>query len=464
MNSSMFISLEIVEAQNLKAGDIGGSSDPYVILKTGKGVINGLKTPVMKNTLNPVWNYQGTVNVNYNFSFLRFEIYDYDAMSKDDLLGTCTVKSNVFNDGVPYDSWESIIGENGKEYGLLHLRMEPHNLCNFCDANQAFSIGNCAASASSCCLTPFNSDQISSDFYSQGKLTVGLGWDFTDGHSIDLDASVLCFDKHLSSVDSIYYLHRINSNSSIVHSGDNRSGDKEGDDESIVIDLDKVPKKISVLACIVTSYNPTVSLKNVDCAYVRLFNQTTTLCSYTMSNMIDDVGLFFCYFIRQPNKIWLFQTLGVPLSNSIPTKNEIDCTFHLKQSQLYQTFYPNITVFLHIEIVEARNLKSADLNGFSDPYVIIKGTKTKTNIVKKTLNPTWNFSTELPISSFEKLTFQIYDWDRFSTDDLIGEVSLDYFGYRQAIDSWFPVFLKKHKVKTQYGELHLRLNPTIYPQ
>jgi len=136
----MYIDLVIVEARNIKAADINGFSDPYVLLKKVKGVLSEAKTPTINKTLNPVWNYKATVKVDYNLHALIFELYDHDAVTKDDHLGSVLIKSSVFNDGIIVDTWEDIIGKDGKVYGQLHLQMEPHNLCTFCESNQTFSI------------------------------------------------------------------------------------------------------------------------------------------------------------------------------------------------------------------------------------------------------------------------------------------------------------------------------------
>jgi len=81
---------------------------------------------------------------------------------------------------------------------------------------------------------------------------------------------------------------------------------------------------------------------------------------------------------------------------------------------------------LIIKIVQAKDLKSADSNGFSDPYVVIKkGSQTKkTKIVKRNLNPAWNEQFTFDGAS-GVLEFQCMDWDRWGSHDALGTVSLD---------------------------------------
>ena len=97
-----------------------------------------------------------------------------------------------------------------------------------------------------------------------GELTqvkLGLGWDVfqgpqekkggflgklfgggSGGDSIDLDASCIMFDANKQAVDAIWFSQLKSKDGSIVHTGDNRTGDGDGDDEVINVDLSKVPE------------------------------------------------------------------------------------------------------------------------------------------------------------------------------------------------------------------------------
>ena len=72
-------------------------------------------------------------------------------------------------------------------------------------------------------------------------LTFGLGWDITGGKAIDLDASVIMMTEGLQCVDVVYYSHLKSNDGSIKHTGDNLTGDGDGDDEQIVMQLAQVP-------------------------------------------------------------------------------------------------------------------------------------------------------------------------------------------------------------------------------
>ena len=77
------------------------------------------------------------------------------------------------------------------------------------------------------------------------KIVVGLGWDArsTDGAEFDLDASVFLLKadgKARSEADFIFYNNPKSAEGAVVHSGDNRTGAGEGDDEQVLVDLAKV--------------------------------------------------------------------------------------------------------------------------------------------------------------------------------------------------------------------------------
>lgn len=103
------------------------------------------------------------------------------------------------------------------------------------------------------------------------QINIGLGWDITNGKSFDVDAFVLLFDNENEYLGKIYFGNL--KQYGIVHCGDNLTGVGEGDDEVIIVDLQKLdPKvsKISVFANIFWSHKNTFA--DIDNAFIRLVN------------------------------------------------------------------------------------------------------------------------------------------------------------------------------------------------
>ena len=135
--------------------------------------------------------------------------------------------------------------------------------------------------------------------------------------------------------------------------------------------------------------------------------------------------------------------------------------------------------------IEAKDLFASDSNGFSDPYfkiphrqngvVDIPGKKNRSQTIKKNLNPVWNhnFDVEFNPQIVTKLNIEVYDYDTFGKDDLIGSATIDLnwmlSGGQDNFDGWIPLYVmikdKKTKVaqNTQKGSVHVKLQVKYRP-
>ncbi|MDR1451184.1 MAG: TerD family protein [Helicobacteraceae bacterium] len=112
------------------------------------------------------------------------------------------------------------------------------------------------------------------------RILVGLGWDArsTDGEDFDLDASAFLLSKDgkaRSDDDFIFYNQLKSPCGSVEHTGDNRTGAGEGDDEAIKIDLGRVPAKIEKIAIVATIHEAEARRQNfgqVGDAFMRIVN------------------------------------------------------------------------------------------------------------------------------------------------------------------------------------------------
>lgn len=152
------------------------------------------------------------------------------------------------------------------------------------------------------------------------KMLVGLGWNLraTDGDAFDLDGSVFLLGasgKVRSDADFVFYNQNKSSDGSVVHSGDNRTGEGEGDDESITVELDKVPADVEKIAVCVTIHDGEAKRQNfgmVANAYVRCVDATTNaeVARYDLSEDASvETAMIFGEIYRH-NGEWKFKAVG----------------------------------------------------------------------------------------------------------------------------------------------------------
>lgn len=151
-------------------------------------------------------------------------------------------------------------------------------------------------------------------------IIVGLGWDarVTDGSGFDLDASAfLCNEggKIRSDADFIFYNNKTSSDGSVVHQGDNQSGAGEGDDETVAIDLVKVPADVQKVAFSVTIHEAEARKQNfgqVGNAYIRVVNKADgkEIARYDLSeDYSTETAMIFGELYRNGAE-WKFKAIG----------------------------------------------------------------------------------------------------------------------------------------------------------
>jgi tellurium resistance protein TerD len=152
------------------------------------------------------------------------------------------------------------------------------------------------------------------------RVLVGLGWDVraTDGSDYDLDASVFMLkadDKVRSDSDFIFYNNLKSSCGSVEHTGDNRTGAGDGDDEALKVNLDAVPQDIQKLVFSVTIHDAAARGQNfgqVAQAFIRVVNadSQSEIVRYDLSeDASTETSMVFGELYRH-NGEWKFKAIG----------------------------------------------------------------------------------------------------------------------------------------------------------
>ncbi|SKA76995.1 tellurium resistance protein TerD [Thiothrix eikelboomii] len=159
------------------------------------------------------------------------------------------------------------------------------------------------------------------------KILVGLGWDerTTDGSSFDLDASAFLLtagDKVRNDSDFIFYNQLKSPDGSVEHAGDNRTGQGDGDDESVKVDLSKVPAEITKIAFTVTIHDAEARRQNfgqVSNAFIRVVNDLTgtEIVRYDLAeDYSTETAMIFGELYRH-NSEWKFRAVGQGYSGGL---------------------------------------------------------------------------------------------------------------------------------------------------
>ncbi len=168
------------------------------------------------------------------------------------------------------------------------------------------------------------------------SFTMGVGWDafikrevksgglFGFGGSktgkiekvpqdVDLDASCLLFDANKNLIDNIYFNQLKSRDGSIVHTGDNLTGDGDGDDEQIKVDLTRLPQNVEHIVFTVNAYTSSVNFNNVENAFCRLVDGNTgkEVLRYELDSSGNHNAIVMAVLTKSGSD-WEVKALGAP--------------------------------------------------------------------------------------------------------------------------------------------------------
>lgn len=160
------------------------------------------------------------------------------------------------------------------------------------------------------------------------NLLVGLGWDeakksggflglFGGGPNIDCDASAILLKngKFVSKHDLVYFGNLKHVTGAVTHLGDNLTGQGDGDDEQIVIDLSKLPAEYDRIVIVVNIYdciNRKQDFSMIKNAFIRIVDGSTNqeMARYNLSENYDGLtAMIFGEIYRHGNE-WKFGAIG----------------------------------------------------------------------------------------------------------------------------------------------------------
>ena len=159
------------------------------------------------------------------------------------------------------------------------------------------------------------------------QMTIGLGWEprATDGQDFDLDAIAFLLNdagKVRNDQDFIFFNNLKSSDGSVEHTGDNRTGEGDGDDEAIKVNLANVPSDVTKIAVCAIVYEGQARNQNfgqVADAFIRVVNDNgnTEIARYDLSeDSSTETAMIFGEIYRH-NGEWKFRAVGQGFSGGL---------------------------------------------------------------------------------------------------------------------------------------------------
>ncbi|MGI5125894.1 TerD family protein [Pseudonocardia sp. CA-107938] len=143
------------------------------------------------------------------------------------------------------------------------------------------------------------------------RVAMGLGWDpARGGRDIDLDASAILIDQRGRKSDAVWFMSKSAYGGVVEHSGDNLTGAGEGDDETIEVDLGRLPADIVAVVFTVNSFRGQ-KFTDVARAYCRLLDRDTgaELVRFDLTDSEPRTGVIMSV-LRRAGDAWEMTAIG----------------------------------------------------------------------------------------------------------------------------------------------------------
>lgn len=160
------------------------------------------------------------------------------------------------------------------------------------------------------------------------KFTIGLGWDTnasSTGTGFDLDASVFVLGENkkvLSDSHFVFYNNLKTPDGAVEHTGDNLTGDGDGDDEQVLVDLSKIDSKATEICVVVTIHDAETRKQNfgqVRNSFVRIFDSSSNaeILKYELEEDFSVETAVEFGRIYKKNDEWKFEAVGMGMKGGL---------------------------------------------------------------------------------------------------------------------------------------------------
>ena len=436
----------VIGAQGLKAMDVGNTSDPYCQAYNIIDKNNKYKTRIVPKTLNPRWNEIFIFDIlDFDNSQIKFDVYDHDALNKDDLIGSCTIALTDMGYGTVNDKWFNLTygsSVNGSIHILYHI-VKPNalpfvenifkreylyvHMMEGIDIPKMDLIGK----SDPYCKLKLNNSKL----YQKTSVMENTLWPLWN--------ETFCF----SSVD-------ITNEKLIIEMNDDNVGkDKPISNVEIPLDelIDHMPKEkwIEMKPVQGVKYGGQLHIYlhllserekpfgNMQLRAIERNQKEQKSKDYMarIKSQKNESGKEHKSSSKSKHHSSHHKKEGTSDSTSI--MNTEQTPERKRNTESLKPFSDGLT--LYVGVLSGTELPTMDSNGLSDPYCILsmksRKKEQRTSIIKCTLNPTWNEYFALNVLSFntDVFTIAINDHDDIGRDDKIGTVEVPISSLQQGI-------------------------------
>ncbi|GMH36836.1 hypothetical protein BSKO_04709 [Bryopsis sp. KO-2023] len=286
------------------------------------------------------------------------------------------------------------------------------------------------------------------EFLLDGKLAdikLAFGW---KAPGVDVDASLAMYNSAGKCIDVIWWDKKTSRFCAIKHLGDDLTGEQEGNNELIQINIDEMPPSVHYMIAMVSVYSKGKYISNVENISMKILDTQGTgknekdveIASFTpdLGGGTEDSAAAIMGIMTRKGAWWNFKAVGK--SGRGRTVKEIVSYTPLETlTEINSVSAKSSGVYLWAS--EANDVAASDFPMFgkksSDCFVEIlcRGSRSVSEVVEKSLNPKWNmdkvFLGEATDSDFTAVEVNVWDHDTHTDDDFLGSVVLTLGGLVQ---------------------------------
>lgn len=472
------VHVKVQQAKDLVKSDMLGKSDPYATV-THDG--NTVKSKVVKNSQNPEWNFDVDIPVDVDSpADLKIEILDSDRFGKDKSLGAAILNlPDVANREPLQDIWIPLRGaKSGHVQVSADYTPEDPNSLNYQATNRGGGamgaknrlgnneeplsdddVGKSRKSSGPDSRKPSGFDSRKQSGYDSPKPS-GLGDQRRPGDYDEIPSGNIHLEivqaKDLVKKDLIgksdpYAIVRYGNDeikSNTVKNNQNPQWNFECD---IPVDSNG-PQNLTIDLYDEDSHGKDKPLGSAEIDIPNLVNNSPLDNMWIPLNGVKSGKIQINADFNPDDKFGQSQPYGFDGKRPMEKKtsqlrfgspDRKSSGSHRKPSGTDSDVIPGN---LHLNIIQAKDLVKGDMLGKSDPYAVVTygNDKVKTNTIKNSQNPEWNFQADIPLrpNGPDVLNIEIFDSDKFGKDKSLGATNIDIpsLQHSQSLaDVWVPL-------------------------